>query len=158
MTQETKPNVDLQQLLAMLQNLPADVQQKIAATTKAAVDKADAQAKAQAKLNEYKGKVQEALATLVAEIKVNFDVSVRDGKVDVHLVGTRGGGGGGAGSGDTPSAGSGMSQKELVEKFTPDKLAEFLAADTTTGQGRGVRQKIAVEAYKIFKSQKTPTT
>lgn len=132
-------------LLAMLKGLPEAAVDKIVKIAGDMAVKEKARAEAQGKLDTAKGAIMEALHGTVADLKVDFDVKVRNGAVDIHLVGAGKGGGG------TPSSGTfrstGHTMKWFVENYgTPEEAADYDDADPSTGSGRGKQYNLAMKA------------
>lgn len=132
-------------LLAMLKGLPEQAVEKIVKIAGDMAVKEKARAEAQEKLDVAKTAILEALQPAIAELKVDFDVKVRNGAADIHLVGAGKGGGG------TPSSGTfrstGHTMRWFVEEYgTPEEAAEYEDADPSTGSGRGKQYNLAMKA------------
>ena len=138
---------ETKELLALLKGLSPDVADKLVAQAQEAAQKAKDRAEAQAKLDGVKTTIADLMAEIIKEVKTDFDVKVRGGKVEVHLVGIGTGGRTVGAPKSTPIKDSGMSMRQLVETFTPDKVADFNEGDGNK------KYQLAMAALKVKQSQ-----
>ena len=132
-------------LLAMLKGLPEAAVDKIVKIAGDLAVKEKARAEAQEKLDASRTEIATALQPILATVKVDFDIKVRNGLADIHLVGAGKGGGG------TPSSGTfrstGHTMKWFVEEYgTDEEKADYAEADPSTGSGRGKQYNLAMKA------------
>lgn len=136
-------------LLSILKGLPQDAVGRVMKRAVSDAGKERVKAEAQSKIDALREQIATAVAPAVAQVKADFDIRVRNGVVDVHLVGVKQSSGGA--TANTPiSKDTGMSMRQLVEGYLPGKLDEFDTADSKTGSGRGKRTNLALAARKIW--------
>jgi len=126
-------------IVELLRGLPQEVVDKIYANVQAEAQKAKDRIERQQRLDAQKARITEAITPIATDLGIDFDVKVRGGKVDVALVGV--GGGKISAPTKTPIRDSGMSSRELVERYLPERLDEF---DANTD--RNFRYGLAMQA------------
>jgi len=133
-------------LVELLKGLPDEAVATLTKQAQATVDKAKAQAEAKQKLEQATADIKRALNKIASEVP-NFDVKVRNGEISVHLVGVSVGGRSVSSPKSTPIRDSGMSMRELVQTYTPNKMSEFNDGDSNT------KYRLALAALKVKQQQ-----
>jgi len=123
-------NPQTQELLDILKGLPTEAQNAILNVARQQATRIKQEAEQQAKLERAKDSITKAITPIAAEVP-NFDVRVRNGAVEVKLVGVARTPGQpkttGTGTITSPLRDSGFgSGRELMEQFYPEALEAYL--------------------------------